>query len=901
MPDEVVLPVDLPHPDGQTFVIYSKLQRVGSASVAPVLIPSAPRVEQSVGISSVTGIASASGGLDNDVLKITPVVSNGELSWEILGKQQMAAGNFSFRCTVTTNGEEDVWERGTLSFTFRVILFGKAHMYKPRVFYFKVGDSISELSVVSGGINPLIDYGASVEGELRHGTQGEEEEYEETINGQTVTRTRFAGYRSGFHVYHYRVWDGLSQRTTDIRLNGTAARPGVYVFWTYTNQWGEGGKYDYYPQSFPPGNNAAPVIVSIYDTELPDGAVGVLCSAGYDPTPVRHVVHYGRTRADADVAEAWETPAIHLTDAKFEESGGTWTALFTENPQSQSPLYFEYQLVLDDDTWILSGRMYARGEAVPSWTELDRADNPTWEIEVDDGEGGTTTETVSGELPPVHGWRYATFRANPAFYLEKKPEDDPEDETSEPEANPMNGFYVRLGDGGYQQMPVWTPQYEGIWMPPEYRCNSGYIVTDEAAEDETRTPVAGSVIPYAPPVAEYLGTTPLRDVALDLGDTLFNVSSDSDLRFNGYGIFPVWHDHRRFVPGNGSSGDVRHAATVGFGYHHIERSSSHYSGTAPDAGEEQIFDIYNGTAEKNADYSLSMECSVGDFQSRSGAELADMLYSSGGYPSITVDTHEKTHDDWATGWGTWRQVKDYERTEQSTGENRSGHVFAALYPVSGIRYEPGGIPENPDQDGYAIPRHSTFTAASGDFNGSGATKVRTKIDETYPDDPSGSSDYHSDTEEDSTWGGGGAFQTPFALPITGDELAAGGVTSYSGTKQYNRASSSMLCHIDEDTGETVTDRSESYSYTLTWTGGNTSAGGVRIAGSATCREVAVVNGVTTETITDDPYGDVFAARKAAISAMPQLDVGPWKSDSESESENATTYSFGGDADNADED
>ena len=87
---------DLPITDGQTFIIYSKLQRSGTALV----IPSLPYIGQTVGVRSITGIASAVGGLDNSAISIAPVVSLGELTWNIQGKAQGVSGAFSFSCTI---------------------------------------------------------------------------------------------------------------------------------------------------------------------------------------------------------------------------------------------------------------------------------------------------------------------------------------------------------------------------------------------------------------------------------------------------------------------------------------------------------------------------------------------------------------------------------------------------------------------------------------------------------------------------------------------------------------------------------------------------------------------------------------------------------------------------------
>lgn len=843
MPEDV-LPPDVPRTDGQTFIIYSKLQRSGTALV----IPSAPHIGQTVGVTSKTGIASAVGGLDNENLSISPVVSGGALTWNIVGKAQGVAGTYSFTCTITTNGSDESesgsgdvpqYAAATVAFTFRVLLLDKAHLYAPRTYYFRVGQSLAATSIIPSAVNPVIDYGASQEGALRHGTEGTIETY--TQDG--VTRTRFVGYASGLTVIHIRDQQG---RTTDIRLSGKAARPGVYVVWVTASQWSEGGQYDTLPGSFPPGNGSVPVIVSIYDTELPDGMLGVLVSAGLDKTALRQAIRYTGTANEA----------AHLGDVTLTEDGN-WAATFTENPQGQTPVYFEYQLVLTSGVWHLQGRYYARGEAAPAWVDLDTVNNPTWTVDGD---------SVAATRPPVHGWQYTTFRADPAFYLE--------DLTTPAK----NGFYSGLGNDGFQQVPVYTPQYEGITMPPEYRCNGGYIVTSEVGEGEKRTQISGAVIPYAPPVTEFIGSTPVRDVALDICDTLLNVSSDSDLRVNGYGVFPFWHDHRRFVPGNGSSGDMALSASLRFGYTRSQYSESFSEGEAytPEAG--RVTDYTSSENATRAGYSLTMIATLGSLQSRSGAELMALLFNSGAMPDITIDRVESSADlfrYYEAGGGNYDQRHTYSLTE-TVDTATDGYVFAALYPASGIRYV-GGTP-------YATPKHGTFTVAHGKFSGACTTeKVERETWEITGDDPT-----VIENTSAGTWGSGGDIALNEVEPIIGDALYSGNLSYYSGTKSYSRSSSGADPVEDPDTGEITMQSNGAWSYSLTWTGTFTNAGGEGLL-----TEIYTLNGVATTTKSNDPDGTLFETRKAAIEALPRVQGLTW-TDAWTSSENSEAYSFGSD-------
>lgn len=824
----MALPVDLPRPNGQTFVIYSRLQRDGSGAL---IVPSAPYVGQSIAVDSITGIASASGGLNNANLSISPVVSGGALTWNVQGKAQCAYGVYSFSCTIATNGDSGVMEAGQVSFTFRVLLLGKAHLYAPVVRYFRVGEKLEGTSIVPQTVNPLIDYGASVDGALRHGTEGAVETY--TDSG--ITRTRWVGYASGFVVQHVKDQTG---RTTDIRLYGAAERPGVYVVWVSAAQWGEGGQYSTLVNPFPPGNGSVPVIVSIYDTELPDGTLGVRVNALYDPAPVRTVVHYERADAPASAA--------HLYDVTFTPGTTEWTAEYTEDPQGQTPVYFEYQILLDGSAWKLNGRTYAQGETPPAWDTLDSAANPS----------GAT-------LPPVHGWSYSVFRANPAFYLDS---DTPA----------KVGFYAEIGEDMYQQTPVYTPQYEGITMPPKFRNNGGYIIN---GDEPGRMAIPGAVIPYAPPVIEFVGSTPVRDVALDIGSTLLNISSDTDLRINGYGIFPFWHDHRRFVPGNGSTGDMSLATTVPFRFaqeHWTERYSEGETYT-PEA--YRVTDYNMSRLRTSTGYALEKTVSLGALQSRSGAELMALLYADDALPSVEIDRGEEEEDllrIYGPDGVTYDTKHGYTISETpDTAGTSAGYSLLNLYPASGIRYVAGSA--------YATPRHATFTIAGGQFSANCDT-VKTTREYWQQDEDEPTIEEHS---EASNWGGAGAFFPNCAAVVSGDTLSAD-AQWYSGEQTYSRQSNApSITYEDPDTGEEITTVARSWEYRLTWTGSYMQAGG-----SGTLREVHYEDGaLVSDTTVDDPRAELFAQRRAYIQALPHAPGLTWN-DLIIRGENAQTYSLG---------
>ena len=267
---ETITSPDVPIVSQNSFVCYSRLRRDGQTLIVPSEIP----CSCSPSFSCVTGIASASGGLNNEYISITPKVEGGALSWEIIGREQLASGAWSFECTVSTNGNSEL-SAATVKFTFQVRLRPADDVHGGARFFLEEGETLAFTSVLPSANNPMIDYGASQEGDLRSWYEGSWESY---TDDSGIPRSRWVGEPSGLLVRFERDIRGT---VTDIKIGGTAGRPGLYFFWVYRNNWSEGGQYDYLPQSFPPGSNAVPVFVEIHKPGvLPNGSLAIRTAQG---------------------------------------------------------------------------------------------------------------------------------------------------------------------------------------------------------------------------------------------------------------------------------------------------------------------------------------------------------------------------------------------------------------------------------------------------------------------------------------------------------------------------------------------------------------------------------------------------------------------------------------------
>ena len=269
---------DIPRATQSTFICFSKLQRQNRELVIPSPIP----VSTSPSFTSVTGIKSVSGGLNADKISITPKVENGNVSWEVIGYEQMASGDWTFNCTVKTNGNSEL-ASASVQFTFHVRLRARSDVWgSPNRFYVEKGGNMEFASVLPGGVNPVIDYGANQELELRDTSIGKWENY---TDDSGMERKRWIGEPSGLTVRFIRQGNTV----TDIQVGGVGSRVGLYVFWVYRNEWTEGGQYDNLPQTFLQGSNAAPVFIEVHPrAALPVGAYAIRTSNGgaipYAPT-----------------------------------------------------------------------------------------------------------------------------------------------------------------------------------------------------------------------------------------------------------------------------------------------------------------------------------------------------------------------------------------------------------------------------------------------------------------------------------------------------------------------------------------------------------------------------------------------------------------------------------------
>ena len=295
---------DIPKSTQSTFICFSKLQRQNRELVIPSPIP----VSISPSFTSVTGIKSVSGGLNVDEISITPKVENGNVSWEVIGYEQMASGDWTFNCTVKTNGSSEL-ASASVQFTFHVRLRARSDVWgSPNRFYVEEGENMEFASVLPSGVNPTIDFGANQELELRDTAIGKWESY---TDDSGMKRKRWVGEPSGLTVRFIRQGNTV----TDIQVGGVGARVGLYVFWVYRNEWTEGGQYDSLPETFLQGSNAAPVFVEVHPrAALPVGAYAIRTSNGgaIPYAPPEAEIYSGVTWGGNTFSCAVRDPALNI-------------------------------------------------------------------------------------------------------------------------------------------------------------------------------------------------------------------------------------------------------------------------------------------------------------------------------------------------------------------------------------------------------------------------------------------------------------------------------------------------------------------------------------------------------------------------------------------------------------
>ena len=520
-------PQDIPQTLQQTFIIYSKLDRDGSHNV---IIPSVPGVWQTAAFTCATGFKAVSGSYSSAVVDITPSLNDGLLSFEVMGKAQGAYHSGYFVLTLTTNGETEMSEETeeeivkiasvTLDFTVRVVVYGKADVLAHnRAHTYYAGEYIEPFSVVPPTVNPIIDYGGT-SGSLKDTTQQ---------------------YDSGLYLTH--IQDPIQFKTVDIKLGGTATRPGVYLAWIYANQWTEGGQYDNLPSTFDRGNNAAPLMITILDHDHAEGNLMVNATATVTAASCYRVVWLSETVKAVASAE-------YLYNCEMYKSSDTlWHGQY-EDDKGYYTLLYQYRLRDEGGAWVLEGR------------EIDsRSEDPPPDFEVYD----TSDYRIEmQENPHVYGWSNVIIQGLTDFYMKARDIRGMDEQEAAEVPYQDYGFFNKIADGVWEQQIQYTPQYEGLTTAAERQFAAGKIYSElEELEgdffewDVQKIAIAQTVSPYAPPATEYYGSTPVRDVALTAGGTMHSLNGEKE---DGVVVpagkrWKYWPGARRIVPLNGSSGD----------------------------------------------------------------------------------------------------------------------------------------------------------------------------------------------------------------------------------------------------------------------------------------------------------------------------------------------------------
>ncbi|MGE4563371.1 MAG: hypothetical protein AB7F32_00745, partial [Victivallaceae bacterium] len=625
--------------------------------------------------SSETGIAEAAGAYESAAVDITPVLNDGVISFEVIGKQQGVYGSGTFVLTLTTNGDAELEiEAATVSYTLHVVVFGKADILgwgRAKTYY--VGDYVERFSIASSPINPVIDYGATVSGSLKD-----------------ITGT----YDSGLSVTH--VTD-LTGRTVGIELGGTAVRPGVYLVWVFINCWTEGGQYDNLPSSFDRGNNAVPLVVTILDDDFAEGNLMVCSPAEVSvPAACYRAVWLSETVQAIASAE-------HLYNCELGQiSEMLWAGSYVDDRGTYTITY-QYQLRNDGDAWLLEGR------------EIDsRSEDPPPPFEVYE----SSDLRLEGQtVPHIYGWTNVILQGLTAFALWARP-------TSE-DPWTLYGFFNLLAPSVYEQQIQYTPQYEGYVTAPERQFASGLIYSEdpEIEGDFTgylvkKEPITTMVTPYAPPATEFYNTMAIRDVATIISADMIRddkkvvaliphslYGQRDGISVPGGEAWRYWAGARRIVPLNGTSGDWASLPPVTVTYESENRTTSRsradYNNQALSGDHEvQKADLVD---RETITYNGSI---AGGGQQR---DLQSILLAIGatntGHGKYDSSSSIWTVTEFTNQLGTTTDDREIVETEIGEGDNAFGAfaVYVASGPMTGLC------------------KHQAVAVEMGTFSGSGET------------------------------------------------------------------------------------------------------------------------------------------------------------------------------------
>lgn len=788
---------DFPRTTQQSFIIYSRLDRAGDDSL---IIPSVPVVWQSAAFTSETGFATASGAYESDAVDITPVLSDGVLSFEVSGKQQGVYHSGSFELTLTTVGDAEAEiEPASATFTIPVVVFGKADLLGGnRTRTYHVGDYVEPFSIVPTAINPVIDYGGTA-GALKDVTQR---------------------YDSGLHLTH--VQDMIQQKTVDIKLGGTAARPGVYLAWVFANQWTEGGQYDNLPGSFDRGNNAVPFIVTILDHDHAEGNLMVSAKATVGPAS-----HY-RVVMLTEAVQAFAS-AEYLYNCEMTQASSTlWAGSYTDD-KGEYTITYQYQLRLDGDTWKLEGR------------EIDsRSEDPPPAFDLYDSSAKRLPEQ---DVPHVNGWTVGIQGLTEFALRAREFPDDPWE---------LFGFFSRLAPSVWEQQPMYCPQFEGLVTAPAVQFDGGYIysedeeITNDFEGFEVKKEFISRVVtPYAPPASEkYTYTTipadgdpvtitrPVRDVAARIGNVPHSLNGDrpGNVGIPGGDPWGYWPGARRITPKNGTSGDLSITASMSCQYRQYSMSeSSSWHKIAPETRNDIEL-----SSKEESELTWSGEIDIAGCQIRADQVIAAMLAVDTDAASQIHYTHTATDQSiyyYSEDGDTVTTTVSIAESDGECDGSARAFIYLASGPFTGLC------------------KHQAVTTGGASFNVSGTVTGNTVQTITQPDTPT--------VVNESTFSypiaAGSSYLAMSLTVIPDDHLFVAGYSRITRSRSTTM-SKGYMHNCDEppfpdpESGET--------SLVVTHNSINETINGVDI-NTGTTHSVLNVNGVVTEETASDPDGSIY--------------------------------------------
>lgn len=479
---ELKLMEDIPHSTGNTFIIYSnKLAN--------------PKTAQKPQLSAGSGIASVSGGLDNENLTIAWKNN----AWEITCKKLSAWGHYSFDASVKSKGSENR-KASSCSFTFEVILLDMDDNFDVIFRQYRVGDKVNEF-LEQDVANEVLSYG--VWGQL----------YSPDENR----------YGSGLYLNLIAHDSGIEVP----KITGTASRPGFYIAAIHCAS-------DNTRDGFLGGTDmVAAVIVSIRDKNYEENQLMVVTdtAVGSNENTLR-LIHCQEP--------PFTSQGGHFSIAlNGSAKSGKWQGKYEEQAQT-TVIVTEFQIALNGKKWELSRREYTQGEEnLPAWNTI------------------STVLQINGcNIPPSAGWsKDAVVAGDTRYYIPKYGLYDYKGTVDGKEIYQQQTIYTKQYDNWKKRNKEFAYD-DGKILKQELIDNTLQWVLDGVDGTVEPQRISGVIVPYMPPTVEKYGNKAVRDLALQNINIHTSLGKVAMVSGNIAGGFWNWADERcQMIPYNGTSGD----------------------------------------------------------------------------------------------------------------------------------------------------------------------------------------------------------------------------------------------------------------------------------------------------------------------------------------------------------